>query len=235
MDLFSEFDRLVKSGDPQELEFGILGFGRFIHSGEQSVIDAALLKLTDLFVNVGNEFRLLIVDQVEMYRAELNQCQLVASQVLRKLTYIWESNDHIAKVSVIRIFGLLPKLVKDSSESLYRVIVSLDSHLLLLRRAALDSSKSLASASSKFVELYIAKLSSMQIPEFEYLEPLKFAFTAPRSFSRALSLMMQSASKNEKVKELLYTNALHVEFAAKLIIEHKLLPQEMINELNVLF
>lgn len=222
-DLFNEFERLVKSGDPQELEFGILEFGRFVHSGEQSVLDAALLKLADLFVSVTNDFRLLIILQVEMYHSELNRCTLVASQILRKLTYVWESNDILGKVSVIKLFGLLPELVKDSQESLYRVIVSLDGPLALLRKTALTSCNSLAAVSPKFLELYIAKISSIQIPGEEYLEPLRFAYTSPKSFSRALSLLILWAHHCDSAKELLYSNALHVEFAAKLAINLNLL------------
>lgn len=233
--LFNEFDRLIKSGDPQELELGILEFGKFIDSGEQSILDAAIMKLADLFVNVNNEFRLLIISQVEIYYLELNRCHLVASQVLRKLTYVWESNDYLGKVSVIRLFGLLPELIKDSPESLYRVIVSLDNPLSLLRKAALEASNSIAPVSSKFIELYVAKLSSLHTLNDDYFDPLRFAYTSPKCFARALVILTQYAGKSHKAKELLYTNASKVEFAARLVIKHQLLPSHKLEELKGLF
>ena len=234
-DIFNDYERLVKSGDPQELELGILEFGRFIDSGEQSVIDVALIKLTDLFVSVSSDFRLLIVAQIEMYHTELNRCHLVAAQVLRKLTYVWESNDVLGKVTVIKIFGLLPELVKNSSESCYRVIISLDSSLVLLRNAALNASMSLSASSAQFVEMYIAKLSLLRITSDEFLYPLQYAYAAPNIFTQALSILLQAAPHSQRAQEILYMNALRVELAAKCVIENNILPQDQVASLKNLF
>ena len=238
---YLEFERKLKSVDPEEQEFAILQFGFFIDDYRDNA-DYIFLKLIDLFVISSNDVRMLILVQISQCRKVLNEtCLGVSAQIVKKLTLVWESNDLLGKANVIICFGYLSDLVKDNSESLYRIVLSLDlvPESTILRKAAIETSRELCQTSSLFVKFFALKAVELIEKGDEFLKPdllslLRYAHKSPTTFHSVFNLLLREAKHDSNAKNALLENSLYVDFAARAAIEGCLLTAEQITLLEKL-
>ena len=230
---YLDFERKLRVVDPQEQEFAILQFGFFINNYRENA-DYIFLKVIDLFVSSPNDVRMLILSQISQLREVLNEsCTGISTHIVRKLTFIWESNDLLGKINVVTCFGYLCNLIKDSAESHYRVVLSLDllPESTLLRRAALEACRELCHSSPLFVKFFTPKAVELIEKGDEFLSPdllslLGHAHKSPTTFHLAFKLLLKEAKHNVNARNALFENSFYVDFVARAAIEDRLLPAE---------
>jgi hypothetical protein len=230
---YLEFERRLKSLDPEEQEQAILQFGNFIMKYPENV-GYIFLRFIDLFVASPNDIRLLILSQIGSFRSTINEsCAEILPQIVKKLTFLWESNDLLVKINVVTFYGYLADLIKDSSESLYRIVLSLylfpESNLL--KKAAIDASKELYQISPLFIKIFTPKAVELIENDHEAFKPeiyqlLSYSYKSPTTFDSALNLLLKESKHDANAKTALFETCLYVDYAARKAIENHLFSSE---------
>lgn len=123
-----EFERCFKAGQREE---ALQRFPTLLTrmGARSTLIGLAFLRFTDLFIQSSNDWRrrLLLLLRQPTCQNNIPYAEGQADEIVRRLGNLWESNDEMARVGVIRFYGLMSVVTAGRTEVIYRIRISLTS------------------------------------------------------------------------------------------------------------
>ncbi|XP_065832836.1 integrator complex subunit 7-like [Oscarella lobularis] len=156
-----KLDKGLRSKEVGEQSESIIRFGRlFDRFPFAIVINAAFLKLSDVFLEGNNFLRLCVLRVVQDSQAHLEKI-LNVDEFMKRIFSVIHSNDPIARSLTLRMFGSLAPIVAERKNVHHSVRTGLESHDKLEQEAAIFAAVKLSNISGLFAAGICNKVAEM--------------------------------------------------------------------------
>ena len=125
------------------------------------LIDAAFLKLGDMFRECNNNFIRFCILKVIVSSSQHHSKVTGKEIFLRPVLSVMHSNDAVARAITLRVLGVCASLFPEKRNVLHSVVRGLDSHMELERDAALFACKQYAAMSQDVSKTVVPKLGEL--------------------------------------------------------------------------
>jgi len=150
--------RASKVGDQCE---GIVRYSRLFEKFPFPIlINAAFLRLADLFISGNNFLRLCILKVVQQSKRDLDKI-INVDEFVRRIFQVIHSNDPIARAVTLRLLGEMARIMPERTSVHHAIRCALDSNDKVEMEAAIVAAFCFAKESKTFASSIFSKLTSM--------------------------------------------------------------------------